>query len=224
MQVKKEKHVSLGMGALLILGLSAPAQQAAGLEQPIQHAAIYHQDSVVHEALSGYYRFPNRAAHIYFFAQDGHLVAQQVWDGRVYPLRQTAPLRYESNNEGYAIEFIEGANGNIDKAKILNRVVLEKVTYNPTQPVTLTAAQLQPLLGDYQLQKDPSMVLSISVKEGKLALTQHWDNATLVFEAFSPTVFFNAESTFPLTFVVEGGEVNQLICFESDLWERAADD
>src|SRR5690606_37677754 len=140
--------------ALLILGLSASAYPA-DREQPIQHAVIHHQDSTAHDVLSGYYRFPNRAAHIHFFAQNGQFVAQQVWDGRVYPLHQTAPLKYESKDEGYAIEFIEGANGNIDKAKILDRVVLEKVTYNPTQPVALTAAELQPLLGDYQLQKDP---------------------------------------------------------------------
>ncbi|MFB2121081.1 hypothetical protein [Parapedobacter sp. 2B3] len=226
MQTKTAKHLSLTTGVIITLGLSTLTHQAVGMEHapaPLQ-TTIQYTDSVAWGALSGYYRFPNRAAHIRFFEQNGQFVAQQVWDGRVYPLQRTGALVYQSQEEAYKIEFIEGNAGKIEKAKILDRITLEKVAYDPTQHVELTAGQLKPLLGRYRLEKDPSMELSISTKDGKLTLTQHWDNQTLVFDAFSPTVFFNAELTFPLTFVVEDGVANELICFESDQWERVAHD
>src|SRR5690606_15197032 len=147
-------------------------------------------------------------------------VAQQVWDGRIYPLQHTGYLTSQSQDESYKIEFIEGNAGKIDQAKILDRIMLEKVTYNPTQHVPLTGKQLKPLVGRYRLEKDPNMELQIAVRDGKLALTQQWDNQTILFEAFSPTVFLNEEMTFPLTFMVEDGVAKKLICFEADQWER----
>ena len=214
--------MALSAGTLLTLGLSALTHQAAGMEHASAsvQTTINPTDSVAWDALSGYYRFPNRAAHICFFEQDGQFLAQQVWDGRVYPLRPTGPLTFQSQDEAYEIEFIESNAGKIDKAKILGRITLEKVTYNPTQHVALNAEQLKPLVGKYRLEKDPNMELQIAVRDGKLALTQQWDNQTILFEAFSPTVFLNEELTFPLTFMVEDGVAKKLICFTSDQWER----
>lgn len=226
MKAKTAKHLSLSAGALLVLGLSALTHQAVGMghaSAPVR-TTINSTDSVALDALSGYYRFPNRAAHIRFFEQGGQFVAQQVWDGRVYPLRPTGHLTFQSQDEAYKIEFLESNAGKIDRAKILDRVMLEKVTYDPTQHVALTAAQLKPLVGSYRLEKDPNMELQIAVRDGKLALTQQWDNQTILFEAFSPTVFLNEELTFPLTFVVEDGVAKKLICFASDQWERIAHD
>ena len=226
MQTRTAKHLSLSAGTIIALGLSALTHRTVGMEHTsaLVQTTINYTDSVAWDALAGYYRFPNRAAHIRFFEQDGQFVAQQVWDGRVYPLHRTGPRLFQSNDEGYKIEFLEGNAGKIDKAKILDRVVLERVAYNPTRNVALTAEQLKPLVGRYRLEKDPNMELKIAIQNGKLALTQQWDNQTLVFDAFSPTVFFNAELTFPLTFVVEDGVAIKLICFESDQWERIAHD
>ena len=226
MQARKAKHLSLSTGVIITLGLSALTHQAViGMEHTSAPThTIQYTDSVAWNALAGYYRFPNRAAHIHFYERDGQFIAQQVWDGRIYPLHRTGPLMFQSRDESYEIEFIEGNTGKIDQAKILDRIMLEKVTYNPTQHVALTAEQLKPLLGRYRLEKDPNMELNISVKDGKLALIQQWDNRTIVFEAFSPTVFINTELTFPLTFVVEDGVAKTLICFASDQWERVAHD
>ena len=226
MKARAAKHFSRQAGALIALGLSTLTHQAAGTERTPMSTpfAMHYTDSTTLEALAGYYRFPNRVAHIRFFEQGGQFVAQQVWDDRVYPLQRTGPLTFQSRDEEYKIEFIEGQSGAIDRAKILDRITLEKVTYNPTQPVALTAEQLKPLVGTYRLEKDPNMELSISVKDGKLALTQHWDSHIIVFEAFSPTVFINAELSFPLTFVVEHGVAKTLNCFTSDQWERVAHD
>lgn len=226
MKARTAKHFSRQAGALIALGLSTLTHYAAGTERTPMSTpfAMHYTDSTALEALAGYYRFPNRVAHIRFFEQGGQFVAQQVWDDRVYPLQRTGPLTFQSRDEEYKIEFIEGQSGAIDRAKILDRITLEKVPYNPTQPVALTAEQLKPLVGKYRLKKDPSMELSILVKDGKLALTQHWDNQTIVFEAFSPTVFINAELSFPLTFVVEDGLAKTLNCFTSDQWERVAHD
>ncbi|MGV3762009.1 hypothetical protein [Parapedobacter sp.] len=226
MKARTAKGMALSAGTLLTFGLSALTYQAAGTEHASAavQTTINATDSVAWDALSGYYRFPNRAAHIRFFERDGQFVAQQVWDGRVYPLRPTGPLTFQSQDEAYKIEFIESNAGKIDKAKILGRITLEKVTYNPAQYVALNAEQLKPLVGKYRLEKDPNMELQITVRDGKLALTQQWDNQTILFEAFSPTVFLNEELTFPLTFMVEDGVAKKLICFESDQWERVAYD
>lgn len=147
-------------------------------------------------------------------------MAQQVWDGRIYTLHHKGSLSFQSQDEAYQITFIEGAEGKIDKVKILDRITLEKVPYNPTQYIELSAEQLTPLLGRYRLQKDSNMEINVSIQDGKLAVRQLWDNNTISFEAYSPTDFFNEELTFPLTFVVENGVVRNLICFESDSWKK----
>src|SRR3546814_14010528 len=71
MKAKTAKHLSLSTGMIISLGLSALTHQAVGMEHasaPVQ-ATINYADSVAWDALAGYYRFPNRAAHIRFFEQ-----------------------------------------------------------------------------------------------------------------------------------------------------------
>lgn len=208
--------VLLAVGLVVLGGSTAEPEQVGSSPTLIPHQT----DSTSLDGFTGYYRFPNRVAYIRFFDQDGQFVAQQTWDGRVYPLHRTGSLTFQSRDEAYQIAFIGGPGGKIDKAKILDRVILEKVPYNPTRYVGLSAEQLTPLLGRYRFQKDKNMAINVSVRDGKLAVTQGWDNRTVLFEAYSPTDFFNEELTFPLAFIVENGMVSELICFEADHWKK----
>jgi hypothetical protein len=49
-------------------------------------------------------------------------------------------------------------------------------------------------------------------------LTQLWDNKTISFTPRSEFFFLNDDGTFPLTFSVANGKVQQMQCFENDLW------
>ncbi len=222
MTAKTVKQRSAKIWALAAVGFVLLSSSTVGPEQGSSSPTmIQHQiDSVSLDDFTGYYRFPNRVAYVRFFDQDGQLVVQQTWDGRIYPLHRTGSLSFQSRDEAYQIAFIEGADGKIDKVKILDRVMLEKVPYNPTQYVELSAEQLTPLLGRYRFQKDSNMEIDVLIKDGKLAVTQLWDNKIVLFEAYSPTDFFNEELTFPLTFIVENGLVKELMCFEVDRWKK----
>lgn len=219
---KTVKQQSIRACTLVAAGLVVLSSSAAELEQVSPSTTmIPHQiDSASLNDFTGYYRFPNRAAYLRFFDQDGQFVVQQTWDGRIYPLNRTGSRSFQSHDEAYPIEFIEGTGGKIDKAKVLDRVILEKVPYNPTQYVELSTEQLTPLLGRYRFQKDSNMEINVSIQDGKLAIRQLWDNNTISFEAYSPTDFFNEELTFPLAFIVENGMVKELICFELDRWKK----
>ncbi|MGK9127224.1 hypothetical protein M1D52_02050 [Olivibacter sp. SA151] len=222
MNVKRVKYRSLKACTLVAVGLVMLSSYTVNP----QKGSVFHEirplqtDSVSLDDLSGYFRFPNRVAYIRFFDQDGQFIAQQAWDGRTYPLQRTGSLTFQSRDEAYQVAFIGGTDGKIDKAKILNRVMLEKVFFDPTQYVSLTADQLMPLLGRYRLQTDNNMEINVTRQGNKLAVEQLWDNKTIVFEAFSPTDFLNEELSFPLTFILANGTVKELICFESDRWER----
>ncbi|WP_188750549.1 hypothetical protein [Parapedobacter defluvii] len=220
MTTKTAKHGSVKTWVLIVASLAMSSGTVAGPRTTLSPTitAAPQADTVSWEAMAGYYRFPNRAAYIRFFDQEDEFVAQQVWDGRTYPLHRTGSLTFQSSDEAYEIAFMEGKAGVIDKAKILGRIILEKVSYNPTRYIKPTAEQLKPLLGLYQFQKDKNMEISLSIQGGKLALRQQWDNQTILFEAYSPTDFFNEELTFPLTFDIENGAVKKLTCFESDVW------
>ena len=222
MTAKTVKQRPTRAWVLLAVGLVVLSSSTAELEQvSYSPTMIQHQiDSASLDDFSGYYRFPNRVAYIRFFDQDGQFVAQQTWDGRIYPLHRTGSHSFQSHDEAYAIVFTEGTGGKIDKAKILDRVILEKVSYNPTQYVKLSADQLTPLLGRYRFQKDKDMEINVLLQDGKLAIKQLWDSKIMLFEAYSPTDFINEELSFPLTFILDNGVVNALICLESDHWKK----
>ncbi len=224
---EKKQLARIGIPILLI-GLSCSSAVAgpgnAGItgsaDTGIPKEIYISPDSVSMETFAGYYRFPNRVAYIRFFEQEGQFLAQQVWDGRTYPLVRTGPLRFQSQDEAYLVTFIEDDEKTIDQVHILGRVVLERVSYDPTQYIALHPEHWQPLVGRYRFQKDEKLELIVSVRDGQLVVTQSWDQKTIVFEAFSPLDFFNEALTFPLTFRMENGVVLELISYESDHWER----
>lgn len=168
----------------------------------------------------GFYLFPNHVAFVQIQQKNGELIARQVWDNREYTLLRKADLTFESKQEEYQLEFTKDQSGKITTAKILNRVILTKVDYDPTKPVMLTAGQLSRMEGKYQLQNDKSYYLQVTAKDNSLELKQTWDDKLLVFKPRSEVDFINEEHKFPLRCIIEDGKVKRVVCFGKDVWDK----
>ena len=78
--------------------------------------------------------------------------------------------------------------------------------------------------GYYQFQNDKNTFLQIMVKGNNLILKQLWDGKEIVFVRKSELEFFNEEESFPLKFSKDQqGAITQVLAFDRDLWNRAAD-
>lgn len=169
----------------------------------------------------GFYQFPNRVAFIEIRQKDQDLIAKQVWDNREYVLVRKDDLRFESKDEEYQLEFTKDASGNVVAVKILNRVILTKVDFDPNIEPVLSAGKLKRLEGRYRLQSNSDLLLEIKAKGNGLELTQLWDGKIISFVPRSELEFYNKALSFPLMFVVKEGSVTQAICFTSDVWDKA---
>lgn len=166
----------------------------------------------------GFYQFPNRVAYVQILEKDKHLVAKQVWDNREYVLVRKTDLSFETRDEEYQLEFVKGPGGTITGARIMNRIMLTKVNFDPNQVITLTADQLKKFEGRYQFERDENSFIEISAADKTLKLKQLWDGKIIHFSPRSEVDFFNEELSFPLRFVGEQNEIKQVICFSNDVW------
>jgi hypothetical protein len=94
------------------------------------------------------------------------------------------------------------------------------VNYDPTKVATLPLNQLKILEGTYQFERDKSRTLTINAKGKGVELKQHWDGKRIFFLPRSEKAFFNEDRSFPLTFVMDGKQVKQVICFANDVWSK----
>ena len=127
-------------------------------------------------------------------------------------------MNFESKNEGYKVEFIKDSSGRITHAKILGRIMITKVDFDPKKIIKLSAEELERLEGTYALSGDKALKIEIQTTEKGLAIRQIWDNTVVDFTPRSKTFFLNEDGTFPLTFSFSNGKVTQVICFENDIW------
>jgi hypothetical protein len=172
------------------------------------------------KTFEGFYQFPNQVAYVQLIEREQTLVARQVWDNREYVLVRKADLHFESRDEEYQLEFLKDKSGKLTAARILNRIVLTKVNFDPTREMTLSANTLNRLEGKYQFQRDKNLFLEIRAKNNQLELKQLWDGKTIVFSPRSALDFFNADLSFPLHFHTEGNLVKQVTCFGKDVWDK----
>lgn len=172
----------------------------------------------VMQQLQGFYQFPNKVAFVEFEWKDGTLYANQLWDNTTYQLIQLDGLNFETKDEGHQIGFIKDESGQVNQAKLQGRIVTTKVDFDPRKVAPLTADQLSRLEGTYQSKGDQNLKLAIRSAGKELVLKQLWDQTEVVFEPRSATFFLDEDGTFPLSFVMENGDVTQVICFESDAW------
>lgn len=185
-------------------------------------SASHQQNQAPLKSFQGYYQLPNKVAFIAFDEQDNALHATQLWDQKKrYQLVRKDDTHFESKNEGYAIEFLKNSSGDFSQAKILGRIVCERVPFDPNKIASLTASQLKQLSGTYLMANDNNLKITIEPSAQGIILKQLWDNKTISFTPRSKLFFLNEDGTFPLTFSVANGKVEQMTCFEKDLWLKA---
>lgn len=168
----------------------------------------------------GFYQFPNEVAYVQILQKDQSLVARQVWNNREYPLVRTADLSFVSKDEEYKLEFIKDETGKITSVKILNRVILSKVNFDPNMEITLNQDKLKRVEGKYQFQRDKNLFLEISIKDNAIVLKQLWDGKVIPFSAKSELHFYNKDLSFPLTFILSGNVIKQVRAFATDHWDK----
>lgn len=207
------------LGVLMGLALLFCKGSFAGSQPDHLTSSISIEDSIPLSAFEGFYQFPNQVAYIEFIVEGDGLIAKQTWDSRVYKLKRNADLSFTSVDEGYAIEF-HLSNKIIVGAKILNRVELVKVDFNPNAYIRLDDAAMRKYEGKYELTRNKEMQLEIRVKDGGLSLKQLWDNKEIQFAPKTEKFFYNDEFTFPMSFEVKENQKMQMRAFESDIWLR----
>ncbi len=171
------------------------------------------------KSFQGFYQLPNKVAFIAFDEQDNDLYATQLWDQKKrYQLVRKDDTHFESKNEGYSIEFLKNGSGDFSQTKILGRIVCERVPFDPNKIARLSASQLKQLAGTYLKENDNNFKIQIDPSSTGLTLTQLWDNKTISFTPRSEFFFLNDDGTFPLTFSAANGKIEQMQCFENDVW------
>lgn len=204
-------------GTLMSLPCYAQTNLSNGMAMP---QAMAQQKTVPLEQFSGYYQMPNKVAFIHFDVREGSLVAKQLWDTKEYQLIKTGETNFESKEEGHKVEFLRDGFGEFAYAKILGRITTSKVHFDPTVVKKLSAAQLRRFEGTYSLKNDDGFRIDITSTTNGLMVKQVWDNKEITFTPRSESFFLNEDGTFPLSFLLEGGEVLQVTCFEDDVWVK----
>jgi len=184
----------------------------------IMHEDVQQSNLVSLDQMLGYYQLPNKVAFYEFKQKDTSLFVKQLWDNKEYELIRINELNFESKNEGYKVEFIKDSSGRISHAKILGRIMITKVGFDPKKTIRLSSEQLERLEGIYLLSGDNTRKIKIQTSEKGLTIKQMWDNKVVDFTPRSETFFLNEDGTFPLTFSFNNGKVTQVICFENDIW------
>ncbi len=214
----KKKMFFQGINILsfnLVLAVSFLSVNAFG--QPAQNV-IRDSGSTLLKEFEGFYQLPNRVAFLEIKLRENSLFATKMWDQKSFELVQSDESTFESKNEGYKIEFVKDDSGHVNGGKILGRIPIRRVEFNPNTVVSLTKAEFEQLSGTYELKDKDNMKIQISPNSSALTLRQLWDNKTITFTPRSNTFFLNSDGTFPLTFTLTDGKVDQVICFENDVW------
>ncbi|RZF61522.1 hypothetical protein [Sphingobacterium corticibacterium] len=167
------------------------------------------------QQFEGFYRFPNRVAYIQFEVKGNELQARQVWDDRRYQLKRTGELTFESLEEQYKLAF-DAAEPTV--VKILDRVDLTKVDFDPTQRKSLTSALANQYIGKYYFERDNTHVINVVWDGERLVLVQDWDGKRIPLECVTDQEFVNREAAMPVTFYEGKGKGVTMQCFEDDRW------
>lgn len=167
------------------------------------------------QQFEGFYRFPNRVAYIQFEVKDDQLEARQVWDDRRYQLKRTGELTFESLEEQYKLTF-DAIEPTV--VKILDRVDLTKVDFDPTKRKPLTSSLASKYIGTYYLERDDTHAINVVWDDEYLVLVQGWDGKRIPLECITDHEFINQEAAMPVTFYEEKGNEGVMQCFEDNRW------
>lgn len=205
--------------------LSAAVLSASLLTSPAQanQRKVKLQSVLLDTALNnlqGFYRLPNNVAYLEIVNRDNGLIAKQQWDGKEYVLIKKSALEFVSRDEEYKGEFLKDESGKIVAFKILNRLILKKVNYDPGKVAVVPYDKLKSLQGRYQFKKNPKLFLEIAATNNAIVLKELWSGKTIQFSPLSEIAFYNKELKFPIQFIKEGDKITRLICFQSDEWNK----
>lgn len=202
--------------------LSAAVLSASLLTSPAQANRRKVQAMLLDTALNnqGFYRLPNNVAYLEIVNRDNGLIAKQQWDGKEYVLIKKSPLEFESRDEEYKGEFLKDESGKIVALKILNRLILKRVNYDPGKVAVVPDDKLKALQGRYQFKKDTKFTVEITAADSGLIFKQLWSGKIIQFYPLSEMDFYNKERKFPLQFIKEGDQITRLICFQNDEWNK----
>lgn len=181
-------------------------------------AYIHQHQQIPLQSFEGYYQLPNKVAFISFEQQDNILYATQLWDKKKYQMVRKDDTHFESKDEGHTVTFLKDGAGNFSQTKILGRIVCQRVPFDPNKVANLTLSQLKAVAGTYLMANDSNFKITIEPSAQGVLLTQVWDNKTIAFTPRSELFFLNEDGTFPLTFSFVNGKVEQMTCYENDLW------
>lgn len=188
--------------------------------QTVAAVDIHQQQQIPLKSFEGYYQLPNKVAFISFKQKENILYATQLWDKKKYQLVRKGDALFESKNEGYSIAFLKDSLGDFSKTKILGRIVCQRISFDPNKVATLAESKLKQFAGTYMMANDNKFKINIEPSAQGLLMTQAWDNKSFSFTPRSEFFFLNEDCTFPLTFSVVKGEVEQMICYENDVWMK----
>ena len=193
---------------------------------PLRHPAIAKSENRHFKAaelplkhFEGFYRFPSKVAYILIYQKEGKLIAKQIWDSKEYVLSRVSELAFVSANDDHTATFTQ-VKDNITGILLNNRIPITKVNYDPGKRISLSTVQFNKLQGRYQFQRDPKLFIEIKADKNGLILHQLWDDKKISFFARSEVDFFNEESSFPIHFNITNKKVEQMICFEKDIWNK----
>jgi hypothetical protein len=175
----------------------------------------------------GKYQFTNnKMTFLQIMLKDNNLVLKQLWDNREITFKQTGDIEFYNDESSFPLKFTKDNTGKITQVLAFDRDLWNRVPddYQPKMEkiITLSASQLNSLTGKYERKGgdgDADDRLQLSVKDGKLVLTQMWDKAEITLYAISEVDFYNENQTFPIKFTKgSDGLATQLLAKGEDVW------
>jgi hypothetical protein len=173
----------------------------------------------------GKYQFTdNKMVFLQIMLKDDHLVLKQLWDNQEIPFKQTSPLEFYNDEHQFPLKFTKSSTGEITQVLALDRDLWTRVADNYTVPlqktIQLTAEQLKPFAGKYELKGgdgDADDIVQVTAGDGHLVIT-HGGNVNNLL-AVSELDFVNDTQMFTVKFTkAADGTVTQALVNKKDVW------
>jgi len=176
----------------------------------------------------GKYQFTdNKMVFLQIMLIDDHLVLKQLWDNQEIPFKQTSPLEFYNDEHQFPLKFTMSATGEITQVLAFDRDLWNRVADDYTVPmqktITLSAEQLKPFAGKYELKGgdgDDDDIVQVTAADGHLVIT-HGGNVNNI-SAVSELDFVNENQVFTVKFTKGAdGVVTQALVNNRDVWIKA---
>jgi hypothetical protein len=145
----------------------------------------------------GKYQFANnKMTFLQIMLKDNNLVLKQLWDNREITFKQTGDLEFYNDESSFPLKFTKDNTGKITQVLAFDKDLWNRVPddFQPQMEkvITLSASQLNSLTGKYERKGgdgDADDKLQLSVRDGKLVLTQMWDKVEVTRMLYRQLIF-----------------------------------